>query len=632
MKVRQTEPGFIPSIALVALVALMALVAWPSFAFGQRARARDGAHPYTATGASNAPRLFAEGIVNTSADEYGPAFTPDGRTIYFAKRSPDRKMEHIYFSRFGGGRWGAQQLAPFSGKYFDKEPFITPDGAKLFFASTRPLDSSAPAARGDFNLWVVERAATSASAGGEVWGEARPLGAAVNSDTYDNYPSVAANGNLYFSSTRAGGRGSNDLYRARFVGGRYAPAENLLSLNTPASDADPYIAPDESYLIISTTRAGSYGEGDLYVSFNVRGAWTTPRNLGERVNSATYEYTPLVSPDGKYLFFSRGWGDIYQLDASALPLRREAADRIASNAPVRRRVAVTVDDLPFTGDGGKTGIAELRGYTSKLLQTFTAKKIPAIGFVNERKLEREGEREARIGLLKMWTDAGFELGNHTFAHASFYRTPLAAFQQQVIDGEPVTRSLLAARGRRLRYFRHPYLNTGPDIQTKEAFEKFLVARGYRVAPVTIDNAEWIFAAAYAQAAERGDRETAARIADEYVPYMERMFEFYEGMSVELFGREIQQTLLIHANSLNADHFERIAAMLRRRGYEFVTLDEALRDEAYAHRDTYTGATGISWLQRWAITRGGKFRKEPPLPPYMRQFDPAGSGSDFKTAK
>jgi peptidoglycan/xylan/chitin deacetylase (PgdA/CDA1 family) len=232
----------------------------------------------------------------------------------------------------------------------------------------------------------------------------------------------------------------------------------------------------------------------------------------------------------------------------------------------------------------------------------------------------------------MWPDAGYELGNHTFGHASFYRTPLAAFQRQVIDGEPVTRSLLAARNMKLRYFRHPYLNTGPDLKTKEAFERFLAARGYRIAPVTIDNSEWIFAQAYTQALQRGDRETARRVADEYVPYMEEMFEFYERMSVELFGREIQQTLLIHANALNADHFDRVAAMLKRRGYEFVTLDEALKDKAYEHRDDYAGETGISWLQRWAITRGGKFKKEPALSPYMRQFDPAGSGSDFKTAK
>ena len=298
----------------------------------------------------------------------------------------------------------------------------------------------------------------------------------------------------------------------------------------------------------------------------------------------------------------------------------------------RRTVAVTFDDLPFTGDRGYADVSAISEFTSKLLATLKSNKVPAIGFVNERFLQREGETEARAAILKMWVDAGFELGNHTFAHASFYKTPLAAFQQQVIDGEPVTRSLLDARGMKLRYFRHPFLNTGPDLKTKEAFEKFLAERGYRVAPVTIDNADWIFSRAYSDALHRNDRETMRRIADEYTPYMERMFEFYERMSVELFGREIPQTLLVHANTLNAHHFGRIIHMLKRRGYEFVTLDEALRDKAYEHRDTYTGEMGISWLQRWAMTRGRKFTKEPALPPYMEQFDPKGSGTDFKTKR
>ena len=618
---------------LLIIIALLSLQAATSSLFAQRRAARVAtiAHPYASAEAIPAPRLFAEGVVNTAADEYGPTFTPDGRTVYFAKRTADRKMEHIYFSQYAPeGAWGEPQLASFSGKHFDKEPFITRDGAKLFFSSKRPLDAAKPE-RKDFNLWMVERT------GAGMWGEAKPLGAGVNSDTYDNYPSVAANGTLYFSSTRAGGKGSNDLYRARLVNGQYAPAENLASLNTPESDADPYIAPDESYIIISTTRTGSYGEGDLYISFNVRGAWTTPRNLGTGINTKGYEYTPLVSPDGKYLFFSRDWGEIYQMDLSALPFKREAGDGAVvvvatTNDAPRRQVAVTFDDLPFTGDGGRTSLSALREFTAKQLATLTAHKIPAVGFVNERKLQRASEGEARAALLKMWVDAGLELGNHTFGHASFYDTPLDAFQKQVVDGEPVTRSLLAARNLKLRYFRHPYLNTGPDLKTKEAFEKFLTARGYAVAPVTIDNAEWIFAKAYTDALQRGDKETMRRVADEYVPYMESMFEFYERLSVELFGREIPQTLLVHANTLNADHFDRIIAMMKRRGYSFITLDEALRDKAYEHRDTYAGEMGISWLQRWAMTRGQKFTKEPALSPYMQQFDPADSGSEFKTKK
>ena len=573
-----------------------------------------------------APKLFAAGVINTpDGDKYGPAFTPDGQTLYFAKRVEREKMEHIHVSsRQRDGQWSRLKVAAFSGKYFDKEPFVSPDGKRLFFASQRPLPR-AGAERGDFNIWMAEKTA-------QGWAEPQPLPPAVNAEDYENYPSVSANGTLYFSSKRPGGKGRNDLYRARLVQGQYTQVEPLAELNTPDSDADPYIAPDESYMIISSDRDGTYGEGDLYITFNRQGVWTEPRNLGPAINSDSYEYTPLVSPDRQLLFFSRGWGEIYQIELSEVDLKPGPTSGQPSAAPSQRRVAVTIDDLPFTGDGGKYGVETWRELTAKLLESLKANKVPAIGFVNGNKLERAGEQDARTALLRMWLEAGMELGNHTYSHQSFYDTPLATFQEEVTKGERVTRALLAARGMKLRYFRHPFLNTGPDLATKQAFEKFLAERGYTIAPVTIDNMEWIFAREYTRARQVADAEAAQRIAAEYVPYMEQVFEFYEQLSRETFGYEPPQTLLIHANALNAEHFNELAAMMKRRGYAFITLEEALKDKAYDHRDTYTGPAGISWLQRWLITRGGQFRKEPYLPPSMRRFDSNASGSDFKTRK
>ncbi|MCA1631057.1 MAG: polysaccharide deacetylase family protein [Acidobacteria bacterium] len=297
-----------------------------------------------------------------------------------------------------------------------------------------------------------------------------------------------------------------------------------------------------------------------------------------------------------------------------------------------RRVAVTFDDLPMTGDAGRSTGEGVLETNKKIVDALKASGVPAIGFVNERGLGAAEQREARTRALRAWLDAGMELGNHTYSHKSFYRTPLADFEQEVIRGEPVTRQLLAERGKRLRYFRHPFLNTGRTLASKRAFEKFLSARGYAVAPVTVDNSEWIFAREYADALAKNDSEKARRVAEGYVPYMESMFEFYEKLSVDLFGREIPQVLLVHANQLNGDHFSEVIEMIGRRGYEFVSLDEALSDPAYRSRDDYVGAVGISWLQRWLVTRGKEFRKEPSMPEYMRQFDPDYSGSDFKTRR
>jgi peptidoglycan/xylan/chitin deacetylase (PgdA/CDA1 family) len=297
-----------------------------------------------------------------------------------------------------------------------------------------------------------------------------------------------------------------------------------------------------------------------------------------------------------------------------------------------RRVAVTFDDLPMTGDGGRSTGEGVLENNKKIVAALKANGVPAIGFVNERGLSHPAQREARTDALRVWLDAGMELGNHTYSHKSLYRTPLAAFEQEVIDGERVTKRLLAEKGKRLRYFRHPFLNTGRTLDAKREFEKFLAARGYAVAPVTIDNSEWIFAVEYANALAANDAEKARRVVEGYVPYMESMFEFYEKLSVELFGREIPQVLLVHANQLNADHFAEVIEMMRRRGYTFVSLDDALDDPAYRSRDDYVGAVGISWLQRWLVTRGKEFRKEPYMPEYMRQFDPDSSGSAFKTRK
>jgi peptidoglycan/xylan/chitin deacetylase (PgdA/CDA1 family) len=283
------------------------------------------------------------------------------------------------------------------------------------------------------------------------------------------------------------------------------------------------------------------------------------------------------------------------------------AAAISLAPPPARRVAVTFDDLPgatasIVGDG----VPALEAMTRRLLAAVREAHAPAIGFVNEGKLAPDGRREeTRVALLTLWLDAGLELGNHTYSHSDLHRTPLADFENDVRRGEEVTRALLKDRGKSLRYFRHPFLHTGQDLPTKLGLEAFLKARGCRVAPVTHDNSEWIFARAYALTAQRGDSATGSRIAEAYVPYMDAKFDYFERQSQALFGREIPQVLLLHANSLNADKFGALAAMMKKRGYALVTLDRALEDPAYVSPDTYTGPAGITWLHRWALTRGGK---------------------------
>jgi peptidoglycan/xylan/chitin deacetylase (PgdA/CDA1 family) len=284
-----------------------------------------------------------------------------------------------------------------------------------------------------------------------------------------------------------------------------------------------------------------------------------------------------------------------------------AAARTLAQAPPNpaREMAVTFDDLPGVVAPGE-GTVELRALTEKLVEAIVSERIPAVGFVNEGKLAPNGSRDPeRVALLARWVSANLELGNHTYSHLDLHRVPLERFEEDLVAGEEVTKSLLSPRNRRLRYFRHPYLHTGRSLETRKSFDEFLAARGYRVAPVTLDNSDWIFARAYALAKQRGDRGAIQRVAAAYVPYMLAKIEYFERQSVRLFSREIRQILLVHANALNADHFSEFVARLRDRGYAFCSLDRALEDPAYGSADAFTGAGGITWLHRWALTSGGR---------------------------
>ncbi len=254
------------------------------------------------------PELFAEGLLNTERDEYSPVFSKDGNTLYYTIRQNRRGAESIVVTKRNGNSWTRPETLPFSGNGFDKEPYLSPDGSRLFFASKRPVPSGEDL---DFELWVVERSA-------QGWGAPKHL-AAVGSPAYDNYPAVAANGNLYFGSARVGGRGR--LHRAVWNGQGYNEPEMLMINGKPLGGADPYIDSEERFMIFSSTRSGGYGEGDLYYTQNDNGSWTEPINLGPVVNTATYEYTPFISADRAYLYFSRGWGEMWRISLSELELK-----------------------------------------------------------------------------------------------------------------------------------------------------------------------------------------------------------------------------------------------------------------------------------------------------------------------
>jgi peptidoglycan/xylan/chitin deacetylase (PgdA/CDA1 family) len=275
-----------------------------------------------------------------------------------------------------------------------------------------------------------------------------------------------------------------------------------------------------------------------------------------------------------------------------------------------REVAITIDDLPRGGgDAGPSDLASVRAMTAKLLAPFREQKIPVIGFVNagRNNLGPQGLRQ----ILDLWLDAGADLGNHSYSHLNINDVGLAKYTADIVKGEPAIRAALAAHGKKLIFYRHPFLFTGQTAPVKTALQVFLDQHHYRVAPVTLDNNDWEFASLYNQP------EYKDRVARGYVPYMESTVAFFEQRSVEVVGREIPQILLIHASHMNADLMPELLAMFRRRGYTFVSLEHALADKAYSLPDTHTFNNGVSWIHRWAADKGMPRKDEPDSPQWVK---------------
>jgi peptidoglycan/xylan/chitin deacetylase (PgdA/CDA1 family) len=288
----------------------------------------------------------------------------------------------------------------------------------------------------------------------------------------------------------------------------------------------------------------------------------------------------------------------------------------AAAASPQRTVALTFDDLPGVAvpEHDRCDPPLMLRWNQKLLAALHTHRAPALGLVNTAR-----SCAGLPAILNAWLDAGHDLGNHTYSHSDLHNTPLKEYEEDITRGETPLRELLRKRGKTLRYFRHPLLHTGRSEQVKESVEAFLRNHGYTVAPVTIDTEDWIFANAYSKALERGDAATAQRVAAAYIPYLDSVASFFEKRSIDVVGREIPQVILLHVNALNAHTLDRVLEMLERRGYRFLTVDEALRDPAYKLPDRYTGRMGISWIHRWGIGRGMEIVGEPREPEWIARL-------------
>lgn len=271
--------------------------------------------------------IFSPGVISDEKWQWRLTFTPDGRTAYFSESDgffPASRKATIYMSRLRDGAWSTPETAPFSGTHSDMDPFVTPDGERLYFSSIRP---SGGVEKPDLDLWMVEKR-------GSGWSEPVRLGPEVNSDADELYASASADGTIYFASgPLAPAPGQHfDIYRATRAGAGFAARQALgAGVNTQPSSSDvtpvaawefnPEISADGTLLVFASLRPGGHGLGDLYASRLVNGEWSAAVNLGPPVNTAADEYHPTLSRDGLRLYFVRrpgSHGDFFVTPRAAI--------------------------------------------------------------------------------------------------------------------------------------------------------------------------------------------------------------------------------------------------------------------------------------------------------------------------
>lgn len=288
----------------------------------------------------------------------------------------------------------------------------------------------------------------------------------------------------------------------------------------------------------------------------------------------------------------------------------------------QKQVCFTLDDLPTVSYGITDSIYQL-DLIRKIVTSLNNYKVPAIGFVNESKLyENQTLKTNRIELLKYWLANGLDLGNHTFSHPDYNTVSFTLYTEDIVKGEATLKKLLTRHRKTLTYFRHPYLHVGNTKAKSDSLNEFLLQHQYVVAPVTIDNDDYVFALAYKKTLDTNDTTLAQKIGNDYIEYMKNKILYYENLSNLIFGRNISQILLLHASLLNADYMDELIELFRQNTYSFISIDKSLRDPAYQTEITVYGNWGISWIERWALSMGNKspnFSNDPSVPEYIHKI-------------
>lgn len=265
------------------------------------------------------PKIFAEGVISTGDYDSHPEFSITGDTLYFVKSGPDVSKWTICVSYFKNKKWTEPEVASFSGQYMDADPFITKDGKTLYYSSNRPVKEGDT--KEDQDIWKVIKTPKG-------WSDPIWVDGPINSNKSEYYPTLTEKGTMYFGSRREGGKGGADIYKSELVDGKYQAPVNLGdAINKSGSEYEPFISPDEKYLIFLVAQPDDLVNADLYISYNQNGSWTSAEKLPTPFNSEVTEFSPKVTRDGKYFFF-----------ASARNIHPSVTNKKETMADVQKRI------------------------------------------------------------------------------------------------------------------------------------------------------------------------------------------------------------------------------------------------------------------------------------------------------
>ncbi|MEP6483502.1 MAG: polysaccharide deacetylase family protein [Rudaea sp.] len=270
-------------------------------------------------------------------------------------------------------------------------------------------------------------------------------------------------------------------------------------------------------------------------------------------------------------------------------------------------VAITFDDLPLNGE-----LAPETTRTSivrDVLKILKESRVPQVyGFVNAKKLEND--RDAAQA-LKLWVEGGAHVGNHSYSHLDLHKSTPEMFIADLRQNEPVLEILDGSDA--WKWLRYPYLREGDTLEKRRSVRQQILDRGYKIAQVTLDYEDYLWNTAFAHCAARHDQKSIAWLRTSYLDTASTYIDADRAMAKLVFGHEIDHVLLLHLGAFSSTILPDLLDLMRKKGFTFVTLEEAQRDPAYASNPDAGSTYGGTLLEQWMDARQLKYPKIPKKP-------------------